>query len=131
MIGMVFIPIAVSFRYTDSVMNYQSMGPSASSFAQFYHQAAASAVSAASAGVVGGVGDSLGIKHNSFILNECEWFKIADFFFLIRNFLIYFFLYWFWYRKLHSTIIRRCFNSWKHTSTFGPTAIPMDGVNRW
>lgn len=41
-------------------MNYQSMGPSASSFAQFYHQAAASAVSAASAGVVGGVGDSLG-----------------------------------------------------------------------
>lgn len=44
-------------RYTDSVMNYQSMAPSASSFAQFYHQAA---VSAASAGVVGGVGDSLG-----------------------------------------------------------------------
>ena len=35
--------------------SYQSMGvpPSASSFAQFYHQAAASAVSAASAGVVG------------------------------------------------------------------------------
>lgn len=50
----------VVFRYTDSVMNYQSMGPSAASFAQFYHQAAASAVSAASAGVVGGVGDSLG-----------------------------------------------------------------------
>lgn len=50
------------YRYTDSVMNYQSMGPSASSFAQFYHQAAAaSAVSAASAGVVGGVADSLGI----------------------------------------------------------------------
>lgn len=48
------------FRYTDSVMNYQSMGPSASSFAQFYHQAAANAVSAANAGVVGGVGDSLG-----------------------------------------------------------------------
>ncbi|XP_055302616.1 homeobox protein abdominal-A homolog isoform X3 [Sitodiplosis mosellana] len=46
-----------SCRYTDSVMNYQSMAPSASSFAQFYHQAA---VSAASAGVVGGVGDSLG-----------------------------------------------------------------------
>lgn len=45
------------YRYTDSVMNYQSMAPSASSFAQFYHQAA---VSAASAGVVGGVGDSLG-----------------------------------------------------------------------
>ncbi|XP_031619411.1 homeobox protein abdominal-A homolog isoform X2 [Contarinia nasturtii] len=44
-------------RYTDTVMNYQSMAPSASSFAQFYHQAA---VSAASAGVVGGVGDSLG-----------------------------------------------------------------------
>lgn len=44
------------FRYTDSVMNYQSMAPSASSFAQFYHQA----VSSASAGVVGGVGDSLG-----------------------------------------------------------------------
>lgn len=40
-------------------MNYQSMAPSASSFAQFYHQAA---VSAASAGVVGGVGDSLGKK---------------------------------------------------------------------
>lgn len=39
-------------RYTDSVMNsYQSMAPGAS-FAQFYHQAA-SAVSAASAGVVG------------------------------------------------------------------------------
>lgn len=52
-----------SYRYTDSVMNsYQSMGvpPSASSFAQFYHQAAASAVSAASAGVVGVGVDSLG-----------------------------------------------------------------------
>lgn len=50
-----------SARYTDSVMNsYQSMGvpPSASSFAQFYHQAAASAVSAANAGVAGM--DSLG-----------------------------------------------------------------------
>lgn len=59
-----------SYRYTDSVMNYQSMGPSASSFAQFYHQAAASAVSAASAGVVGGVGDSLGkIMFFSCILN--------------------------------------------------------------
>lgn len=43
--------------------SYQSMGvpPSASSFAQFYHQAAAaSAVSAASAGVVGVGVDSLG-----------------------------------------------------------------------
>lgn len=48
------------FRYTDSVMNYQGMGPSASSFAQFYQHAAASAVSAANAGVVGGVGDALG-----------------------------------------------------------------------
>lgn len=48
------------FRYTDSVMNYQSMGPSASQFAQFYQHAAASAVSAASAGVVGGVNDALG-----------------------------------------------------------------------
>lgn len=40
--------------------SYQSMGvpPSASSFAQFYHQAAASAVSAANAGVAGM--DSLG-----------------------------------------------------------------------
>lgn len=49
-------------------MNYQSMGPSASSFAQFYHQAAASAVSAASAGVVGGVGDSLGTFRRLFFL---------------------------------------------------------------
>lgn len=42
--------------------SYQAMGvpPSASSFAQFYHQAAASAVSAASAGVVGVGVDSLG-----------------------------------------------------------------------
>lgn len=41
--------------------SYQSMGvpPSASTFAQFYHQAA-SAVSAASAGVVGVGVDSLG-----------------------------------------------------------------------
>lgn len=42
-------------RYTDSVMNYQPMGPGAQSFAQFYHQAALT--SAASAGVGG---DSLG-----------------------------------------------------------------------
>lgn len=53
---------AYASRYTDSVMNsYQSMSvpASASSFAQFYHQAAAaSAVSAASAGAIGV--DSLG-----------------------------------------------------------------------
>lgn len=49
-------------RYSDSVMNYQSMGVpgTATSFAQFYHQAAASAVSAASGGVVGVGVDSLG-----------------------------------------------------------------------
>lgn len=34
-------------------MNYQSMGPSASSFAQFYHQAAASVASASAVGISG------------------------------------------------------------------------------
>lgn len=65
--------IVVFFRsYTDSVMNYQSMGPSASSFAQFYHQAAAA--SAASAGGVGMSGDSSLGKANFFIV----FFLLAD-----------------------------------------------------
>lgn len=53
--------------------SYQAMGvpPSASSFAQFYHQAAASAVSAASA--VGGGIDTLGkyIHKYEFVSSSC------------------------------------------------------------
>lgn len=59
-------------------MNYQSMGPSASSFAQFYHQAAASAVSAASAGVVGVGVDSLGKYLSKKYLFFIPFFKIVS-----------------------------------------------------
>lgn len=38
---------------------------------------------------------------------------------------------------MHSTVIGRCFNSWKYTGIIGPTAISLDGskwsvsVNEW
>lgn len=109
-------------RYTDSVMNYQSMVPSASNFAQFYHQAAASAVSAASAVGVGV--DSLGKKplrpFFRFVWLKSEKFQAK----LISELLKF-------CRKLYATIKWSGVNSWIYTRSWRAAAVSMDGVNRW